>query len=367
MTPIVNDRYKYIMCYSAKVGCTSMRILYLSMHAAEMSEEQHANLRGYHNLNQLFPFEVDKDYSDYFAFIITRNPYSRVVSAFIDQYAYAKNSGVLKMLAEHPPQTGEPQTFLEFLEYLKRVPDCDRDSHFQTQSYFAHAASITNKKNRLRQWLGRSPTGHLNVSYSGDISGFASHMTEIYQKVFEFDESMLSFAREKINEVQHHNSTFYGEQDFADAAQLSVAQLDELKFAPKPQDFFNSKQVRDLVDDIYKSDFDNYGYSRDEIPHKLASKEVALVPEDMDWQMYLRLNPDLPPNNIYNERTVLRHYLEFGRFEAHPRAYKIEAPEGFDWRRYLSLHGDLSKAGITTESAAIEHYISYGIREEREI
>jgi hypothetical protein len=75
----------------------------------------------------------------------------------------------------------------------------------------------------------------------------------------------------------------------------------------------------------------------------------------------------LPPEHIYNERTVIRHYLEFGRFESVPRAYRIEAPDGFDWRRYLSLNDDLPAAGITTELAAIEHYISYGIREQREI
>jgi hypothetical protein len=58
--------------------------------------------------------------------------------------------------------------------------------------------------------------------------------------------------------------------------------------------------------------------------------------------------------------------LEFGRFEIHLRAYKLEAPAGFDWQRYLNLHNDLPKAGIATESAAIEHYVSYGIREGRE-
>jgi hypothetical protein len=75
----------------------------------------------------------------------------------------------------------------------------------------------------------------------------------------------------------------------------------------------------------------------------------------------------LPLAGITNQRSVIRHYLEFGRFEATPRAYKIEAPEGFDWQRYLQLNTDLKAEGILTEMAATQHYISYGIRQDRPI
>ena len=118
---------------------------------------------------------------------------------------------------------------------------------------------------------------------------------------------------------------------------------------------------------IYAADFKLFGYHVDEVPERPASKEIQALPADLDWQMYLRLNPDLTPDVFYNERLVVRHYLEFGRFEAIPRAYKIEAPTGFEWRRYLELNDDLKAAGVTSELAAIEHYISYGIREGREI
>ena len=51
MIPIVNKKYKYILLYSAKSGCSSIRSLYLDLHRDEMSEEQLSGLNFYHNLN----------------------------------------------------------------------------------------------------------------------------------------------------------------------------------------------------------------------------------------------------------------------------------------------------------------------------
>jgi len=290
-----------------------------------------------------------------------------MVSAFIDQYAYSKNDGVKKMLAAFPPNDGEPKSFVEFLRYLKEVPDAERDSHFQTQSFFKYSDGIVTTKNHKYRWLNSKPDNLFGVRYCGDLTRFNDHMVQAYRKIFRGNGSAQRLAETKIFATEKLNSLYFGEKDFADAALLTTEELDQLTFAPKPQDFFNSEAARDLVHEIYAQDFAHFGYEMNEIPQKKASSEVQYVPSDMDWQMYIRLNPDLPPEDVYNERTVLRHYLEFGRFEDHPRAYKIEAPEGFDWQRYLSLYADLRVAGIDNESAAIEHYISYGIREEREI
>ena len=344
-----------------------MRILYLAIHDHELSDKQRATLDGYHNLNELTPYDPERDYSDFYAFIITRNPYARVVSAFVDQYAYAQNEGVNRMFALHPPRGGVPQTFVEFLEYLKNVPDAERDSHFQTQSFFSHTDTEVVFRKSLIGYLKRKKKKTLTLDLHADIAKFNPSMRKVYRKIFRNNKEMMFLAEEKIAGIQRHNSSFYDEVDYDDAALLSIAALDEIRFAPKPQDFFTSERARSLVQEIYAQDFRMFNYDVEDIPHKQASEEISAIPDDLDWQMYLRLNPDLPPDEIYNERTVIRHYLEFGRFEEVPRAYKIEAPQGFDWRRYLSLHDDLPAAGITTESAAIEHYISYGIREEREI
>lgn len=367
MVPVVNKKYRYILLYSAKAACTSLRTLYLDVHRDELTEKQLAQLDWYHNLNEVQAYDPGADYSDYFTYVITRNPYSRIVSAYLDQYVYACNEGMRQMLAECPPAAGKPSTFIEFLEYLKTVPDELRDSHVQSQAYFAYAESVVTPANFFYRLFRKKPQNAFGVRYCGDISGFNKHTQYVFKRVFRRDPAKLRFALEKLGEVSKHNSSFYGKTDFEDAACLDASTLNQLVFAPKPQDFFNKTRARELVDEIYQQDFELFGYRKGDIPQKGASSEVDAVPQDLDWEMYIRLNPDLPRDQIYNERTVVRHYLEFGRFEEHLRAYKIEAPAGFDWQRYLLLHADLQAAGITTEHAAIEHYISYGIREEREI
>lgn len=360
---VVNDDYQYIMFYSAKAGCTSMRTLYLAVHAHEMKDEELAQLKNYHNLNEVFAYDPTKDYRNYFKYYISRNPYGRVVSAFLDQYTFAQNSGVQAMFEKAPPVNGMPQTFLEFLEYLKGVPDADRDSHFQTQSYFVCADRVLTRRPVYR----RLRPGEILLNYVGDISGFNTHLKKVFKRIFKKSTQMKKLAIAEISKVKKMNSSFYGDTTYRNAATLSIEELDSLVFAPKPQDFFIDKRAQTLVEEIYAEDFIQFSYDPKKIPVKSASPEIAAVPDDFDWQTYLLLSPDLPPNGINNERTVTRHYLEFGRHETNSRFYKIKAPQGFDWQTYLQLNPDLTAAGIDNERDAIIHYLSFGIHEKRAI
>lgn len=368
MTPVVNQKYKYILLYIAKSGCTSLRSLYLEMHKEDMSDEQLASLNWYHNLNEVQPFDATADYSDYYVYCITRNPYSRVVSAFLDQYAYARNAGMQAMMQACPPVGAEPNSFIEFLEYLKTVPDELRDTHFQTQSYFPYAKMVVTPPSSIRYRLtGQKPDITFGINFVGDIGRFNQHIKKVFKRLFSGDKAKLNLALAELKKVKRKNASFYGKRDFPLAGRFSIKELNELVFAPKPQNFFADPKTIELVDEIYREDFRLFGYPHGNIPHKSATKEIELIPNDFDWRMYLRLNPDLPHSGINNERSVVRHYLEFGRFELTPRAYKIEAPEGFDWQQYLRLNTDLRDDGIVSEEAAIEHYISFGIRQERPI
>lgn len=366
MTPIVNQKYKYILLYIAKSGCTSLRALYLEMHKEDMSREQLSSLDRYHNLNEVQPFDATADYSDYYVYCITRNPYSRTVSAFLDQYVYARNPGMQAMMQACPPAGSEPNSFIEFLQYLKTVPDELRDTHFQTQSYFPYAKMVVTSPSSIRyRLIGQKPDIAFGINFVGDIGRFDQHISKVFKRIFRGNKAKLNLAMEELKKIKRKNSSLYGKRDFPLAGSMSIKDLNELVFAPKPQNFFAEPEAVELVDEIYQEDFRLFGYAHGNIPHKSATREIELIPKDFDWQMYLRLNPDLPHSGIDNERSVIRHYLEFGRFELTPRAYKVEAPDGFDWQRYLSLNADLLDEGIVSEEAAIEHYISFGIRQER--
>jgi len=322
----------------------------------------------YHNLNEIHPFDVEDDYSDYYIYCFTRNPYTRVVSAFLDQFVYARNEGVQAMMNIGSATRVPPNNFIEFLEYLASVPDEKRDTHFQTQGFFPYLGAVVTPQVSLRyRFLGQKPKHAFGINSVSDISQFQRQTKKVFKRVFKTDKKKHSFALRQLEQLTRKNSSFYGEKNYPLAATLSTQKLNNFVFAPKPQDFFVDKRAVELVNEIYQDDFTLFGYAFGDIPIKPASKERELIPDDFDWEMYLRLNPDLPPAGINNERSVVRHYLEFGRFESTPRAYKIEAPDGFDWKCYLKCNSDLKSAGIKTQEAVIEHYISYGIREGRPI
>lgn len=366
MIPIVNDKYRYILLYSAKVACTSLRKLYLELHMEELNDEQRNHLRDYHNINEVQRYDLDKDYSGYTTIAITRNPYARVISAFLDQFVYARNSGLQKMMEQVPPEK-MPDNFLEFLRYLALVPDKDRDSHFLTQAFLPFTLTVVTRR-CLRYWLPRKPENRpFRINYDGDISSYKKHFSWLYKRVFKNDKSKYTQAMTALNAQSKNNPLYYSEQTHPDAALMPLSELDEMVFAPKPQDFLMHAEVVTLIQAIYAEDFRVFGYKMNEFPNKGGSTEIDHLPKDFDWLMYRRLNPDLACEQIHNERSYIRHYLEYGRFEGPNRAFKLEAPEGFEWQRYLSLHADLPAAGINTEEGAIEHYLSFGLAEQRAI
>ncbi len=337
-----------------------MRTLYLDLHRDEMTTVQQSQLEEYHNLNEIFAYEPDSDYQDYYKFYISRDPYARVVSAFLDQYLYAQNSGIEEMFRLKPPEGGNPQNFVDFLSYLKGVPDDVRDSHFQTQNYLMYENELT-----IRRWFRTSPNDAFAIDYVGDISRFNDHLIKVYKKIFRRHPLMQQRLRNGISNLSRLNSSYYGHESVKNAAHMSLAELNALPFAPKPQDFFYTEEALALTREIYAKDFTLFGYDLIEIPHKHASSVLAEIPADFDWKTYLMLSPDLPLNGISTQRLVMRHYLEFGRFETDTRSYKIEAPDGFEWQKYLGLHDDLRMAGIDNERDAIIHYLAYGRDEGR--
>lgn len=357
MEAVVNNKSKYILFYSAKAGCTSLRSLYLDLHKEEMSPNELEQLNGYHNLHEVHEFDVNQNYSGFYKFLITRNPYTRIVSAFLDQYVYARNEVMQAMLDDFPATDGEPTNFLEFLQYLKKVPDESRDPHFQTQAYFFYDAYFPKRRNIFKR--GRMAT---KLNYRGDISELNQHLQKVYRKVFKKDSRLFDLAMSKTAALQKMNSSFYDKESYENAALLDIQELDQMIYPPKPQDFYASSEVRDLIADIYADDFRMFNYSLKEIPLKRAASELDVVPRDFDWQTYLLISPDLQLANIVSERAVTRHYLEFGRHESQ-RSYKLEAPVGFEWRRYLEINRGRVPDEIDNERDALIHYLGYGQRQ----
>ena len=80
------------------------------------------------------------------------------------------------------------------------------------------------------------------------------------------------------------------------------------------------------------------------------------IPDDFDWQIYLKINPDL---SIQTQEFARSHYLEYGISES--RRYSA-LPDDFNWHAYLKINPDLT---IQTPEFARSHYLEYGIGEKR--
>lgn len=86
---------------------------------------------------------------------------------------------------------------------------------------------------------------------------------------------------------------------------------------------------------------------------------MSNIPNDFNWNEYLRLNPDLNQNS--SQEDTINHYINHGSKEN--RSYKTDIPNDFNWKTYLKLNRDLNQN--SSEEDTIYHYINNGSKENR--
>ena len=105
------------------------------------------------------------------------------------------------------------------------------------------------------------------------------------------------------------------------------------------------------------------------------------IPIDFNWEIYLKLNPDVAKVNATKAFAEL-HWKTYGKREN--RKYKLSSHtlsdksiqfpiipgiiyEGseFDWQYYLNCNKDLVRAGIHDKDTCMKHFTTYGYKENR--
>ena len=87
--------------------------------------------------------------------------------------------------------------------------------------------------------------------------------------------------------------------------------------------------------------------------------------ELFNWKFYIEMNKDL---KISNEINAKNHFKNFGYKEDRLYSYEQEnLLKNYDWSQYLKINTDLFNNNIRDNFSAYKHYLNYGKNEGRKI
>jgi len=218
-----SKKHKFVYVETPKVACSTIkRVLQLiEVDGDESKLSTQVHDRGKSPLAS--PLSVDQDLDElfegdgYFRFSFVRNPYSRILSAYLDKLV--KNDWERRRLL---PTLGYNEndriTLLQFLEAIKDIPNIDKDIHWTPQSYILQRHKV-------------------NYDFIGRFENFSAGFERVIRKIKPDAGKQLFHAR-----ADHHKTD---------------ANSKLLKYiGPKEAE---------LILEIYGSDFEVFRYSCD--PH----------------------------------------------------------------------------------------------------
>jgi hypothetical protein len=348
MTPLVSDKYRYILFYNPKSACSVARQVFLELHRTELPVEQQSKLNAlrdlnqddWHDIHQLFPMLPNVDYSGYFKFTLVRQPLMRFVSAYLNRIVLQQTDLDLiqKFFSLRHGTDYQPSfSFNEFVDYITESESGDiLNKHFLSQSHTV--GTIANYKlytpnqpfiDRLKYQASKFRHGMPNNTIELDLVCKVEAMTQgfstAYKKIFRNDNVMEQRALEFIARLPLHNVTFTSKESLENAASLSAEELRSLGKMPSYTSFL-TPQATAKLQHYYADDLYNYRYratndkSIDEFEAEKNAAVQSMVPVDFDWRHYLESNADLGANGINNKTAAISHWIHHGRFE--DRAYR---------------------------------------------
>lgn len=218
----IDSAHKIVYFETPKVACTSIKKYMIDqafaapveMMPSEVHDRDKSPLKA---LDDYFDDEVDTilaPTSDFRRFSFVRNPYSRVLSAYLDKLV-GNEWERRRHLHMFGFEQGARPEFSEFLRRLARIHDRDRDIHYITQT-------------RL---TGRLPG--LCLDFVGRFEDFAQDFRLLKSRFYadEGTEDYQSFGKLHSTDADEKTARFYGTEE------------------------------RKIVQDIYAADFAVFGYS----------------------------------------------------------------------------------------------------------
>lgn len=261
MIPLVNYRHKYVLYYNPKSACTTYRRVFVAMHANELEKEQLVDKT---KAAQFWKPVEGKPYAGFFAFTIVRNPFDRLVSAYLDkcfEWKYPDDTrhqnqrfqrsihGSIHEFLGRPVDYTRGFSFREFVTYL--------DAHIETPSLNIHF--------KPQAYLRKKVDAYYRVEDS------AASLESIYRYVFRhkprmFERFETALARElgkdgtrRVNSSLRPTDSHLHVEPFADFTFEDFNQLRSRNLKPHYPSFYDSQLV-DAVRRIYSLEFFRYQY-----------------------------------------------------------------------------------------------------------
>jgi Sulfotransferase family len=220
---LVSHKYKFLMGWSAKSGCSSVKHWYLDVHGVDKSQLGMPVYKaiGYANTQYTrLDWNNPGLYQDYRKYAVVRNPYSRVVSGFVNKY----------IIENRLPNRGW-RTFNQFLQMLSE------DAEFTTVD-----------------------THHFTPQFSEAYRGFerAGFEFDFVVRVESLEEGLKSIcAYHGLEDVDigDVNRTMYGEayKVYSNVANRAIDEFDRENIPPFEY-FYDIKAMKKVIS-IYATDF----------------------------------------------------------------------------------------------------------------
>jgi hypothetical protein len=230
-----SKKFNYIVKWHAKSGCCLFRQLFVELHKNEITKslepDKHDNPGHFHICSKIFPYNKEKVF---LKINLVRNPYHRAVSMFTNkmcgEYGILNNS--IKL---------EKHTFFHFVKYLyehkNNLLEMDLHVHIQSNGYEKDDIIIK-------------------------LENFENEIIKAYDKP-NYDvliPKIKEFLLKNKNETQKINRSI---KKVESDGFVGLIEYTPDSCAPWSQykDFYN-EEIKYMVYETYKSDFDTFNYDK---------------------------------------------------------------------------------------------------------
>lgn len=140
----VSLKYKYIFNETPKVACSTIKLTLQRMELEDPGFEridfEDLHQRDYSpllKLQQLPNFEEYFKREDFMVFCFVRNPYSRLLSCYLDKICNPTNfkKKVLERMGFHDKDIARPISFREFIGVIEQQTPLEMDYHWRHQTF----------------------------------------------------------------------------------------------------------------------------------------------------------------------------------------------------------------------------------------